>query len=287
MLGTLVSKKIVNYLDLIRFDKPIGFLLLMWPCWFALAYAENNSIDLAYLYLLFFLGSFFMRSAGCIINDLIDIKIDNQINRTSNRPLTSKKIGIFSAIIFLIFLLLLSLIILIQFSLLSIIIGLVSAPLIVIYPFMKRITYWPQLFLGLIFSWGVLITSAELYGEIKLDYILLYIACIFWTLGYDTIYAYQDREDDLLNGIKSTAVLLGEKGKLFVKITFFCMLLIIGYLSWKSSENLVSIGVIIALLIGINIHINKWQQNSTQNSNYYFRQNNLFGVIIFLYLLLF
>ena len=92
MLGTLVSKNIVNYLDLIRFDKPIGFLLLMWPCWFALAYAENNSIDLAYLYLLFFLGSFFMRSAGCIINDLIDIKIDNQINRTSNRPLTSKKL---------------------------------------------------------------------------------------------------------------------------------------------------------------------------------------------------
>ena len=287
MLDKYIPKKIVYFLDLIRFNKPIGFLLLMWPCWFGLAYSQKNFFDLFHLYLLFFFGSFLMRSAGCIINDLVDIKIDKKVFRTSTRPLTSNNISILSALIFLFVLLLFSFIILFQFSLLTIIMGLSCVPLIIIYPFMKRITYWPQLFLGIVFSWGVLITSIELFEEIKLDYLLLYIACIFWTLSYDTIYAYQDRVDDINNNIKSSAVLLGEKGKLFIRITYFCMLMIISYLAWKSSENLVSLGVIIAILIGINILINKWKKNSAQSSNYYFQQNNLFGGIIFLYLLLF
>ena len=262
-------------------------MLLMWPCWFGLAYSGKSFYNLIYLYFLFFLGSFLMRSAGCIINDLIDIKIDSQIKRTLNRPLASKKISILSALIFLFVLLLLSFIILIQFSILTIIIGLLSVPIIILYPFMKRITYWPQLVLGLVFSWGVLITSAELFGKIKLDYCLLYLACIFWTLSYDTIYAYQDRQDDINNNVKSTAVLLGEKGKLFVRFSYFCMLSLIGYLSWKSSENLASLGVIIAILIGINMFINNWKPDAAQSSNYYFRQNNFLGGIIFLYLLFF
>ena len=287
MLDTFIPKKFFYFLDLIRFNKPIGFMLLMWPCWFGLAYSGKSFYNLIYLYFLFFLGSFLMRSAGCIINDLIDIKIDSQITRTFNRPLASKNISILSALIFLFVLLLLSFIILIQFSIITIIIGLLSVPIIILYPFMKRITYWPQLVLGLIFSWGVLITSAELFGKIKLDYCLLYLACIFWTLSYDTIYAYQDRQDDIKNNVKSTAVLLGEKGKLFVRFSYFCMLSLISYLSWKSSENLVSLGVIIAILIGINILINKWKPDSAESSNYYFRQNNFLGGIIFLYLLFF
>ena len=287
MLDKFLPKRIVNFLLLIRFNKPIGFFLLMWPCWFALAYSKKSFLDLNYLYFLFFLGSFLMRSAGCIINDIIDIKIDRQITRTVNRPLASKNINIFSALIFLFVLLTLSLIILIQFSKLSIIIGLLSVPIIILYPLMKRITYWPQIFLGLVFSWGVLIISVELFGKIKLDYCLLYLACIFWTLSYDTIYAYQDRNDDISNNIKSTAVLLGEKGKLFVRFSYFCMLSLISYLSWKSSANPVSLGVIIVILIGINILINKWEPNSTKSSNYYFRQNNFLGGIIFLYLLIF
>ena len=287
MLDKFIPKKIFYFLDLIRFNKPIGFLLLMWPCWFGLAYSQKKFFDLIYLYLLFFLGSFLMRSAGCIINDLVDIRIDRKITRTSTRPLTSNKISILSALIFLFILSLLSFIVLIQLSLLSVVIGLSCVPLIILYPFMKRITYWPQLFLGLVFSWGILISSVELFGEIKLDYFFLYIACIFWTLGYDTIYAYQDIQDDLNNNIKSSAVLLGEKGKLFVRMSYFCMLFIIGFLSWKSSESLISLSVIIAILIGINVFINRWKSNSAQSSNYYFRQNNLFGFIIFLYLLFF
>ena len=287
MLDKFIPKNFFHFLDLIRFSKPIGFLLLMWPCWFGLAYSNKSYNDLFYLYILFFLGSFLMRSAGCIINDLIDIKIDSKITRTYRRPLPSKKINILNAIIFLFVLLLLSFVILIQFSVLTIIIGLFSVPIIIIYPLMKRITYWPQLVLGIVFSWGVLITSFELYGGIKLDYFLLYLACIFWTLSYDTIYAYQDRNDDISNNVKSTAVLLGGKGKLFVRFSYFCMLSIISYLSWKSSENLASLGVIIVILIGINIIINKWQPHSTESSNYYFRQNNLLGGVIFLYLLFF
>ncbi len=287
MLDKFIPKKFFYFLDLIRFNKPIGFLLLMWPCWFGLAYSNKSYNDLFYLYILFFLGSFLMRSAGCIINDLIDIKIDRKITRTYRRPLASKKINILNAIIFLFVLLLLSFAILIQFSLLTIIIGLLTVPIIVLYPLMKRITYWPQLVLGIVFSWGVLITSFELYGGIKLDYFLLYLSCIFWTLSYDTIYAYQDRNDDISNNIKSTAVLFGEKGKLFVRFSYFCMLSLISYLSWKSSENLASLGVIIVILIGINIIINKWKPHSAQSSNYYFRQNNLLGGVIFLYLLFF
>ena len=287
MLDKYIPKKLIHFLDLIRFNKPIGFLLLMWPCWFGLAYSQKQFFSLIYFYLLFFIGSFLMRSAGCIINDLVDINIDNHVTRTTNRPLTSKKISILNALTFLIIIFFISFIILIQFSLFSIIVGLFSIPLIIIYPFMKRITYWPQLFLGLIFSWGVLITSVELFGEIKSDYLLLYLACIFWTLSYDTIYAYQDRKDDISNNIKSTAVLLGKKGKLFLRITYFCMLVIIGYLSWQSSGNLASLGVIIFILIGINIGINKWKPNSAKSSNYYFRQNNLIGGIIFLFLLTF
>ena len=287
MLDTFIPKKFFYFLDLIRFNKPIGFMLLMWPCWFGLAYSGKSFYNLIYLYFLFFLGSFLMRSAGCIINDLIDIKIDSQIARTLNRPLASKKISILSALIFLFVLLLLSFIILIQFSILTIIIGLLSVPIIILYPFMKRITYWPQLVLGLVFSWGVLITSAELFGKIKLDYCLLYLACIFWTLSYDTIYAYQDRQDDINNNVKSTAVLLGEKGKLFVRFNYFCMLSLISYLSWKSSGNLVSLGVIIAILIVINMLINNWKPDSAQSSNYYFLKNNFLGGVIFLYLLFF
>ena len=287
MLDKFIPKKISYFLDLIRFNKPIGFLLLMWPCWFGLAYSNKDYYDLIYLYLLFFLGAFLMRSAGCIINDLIDIKIDRKITRTMNRPLASNNISILSALIFLFVLLLFSFIILIQFSITTIIVGILSLPIIVLYPFMKRITYWPQFFLGLVFSWGVLITSVEIFGKIKLDYCLLYIACVFWTLSYDTIYAYQDKEGDISSNVKSTAVLLGERGKLFVRFCYFFMLSLISYLTWKSSENLVSLGVIIAILIVINIFINKWKPSSAQNSNYYFRQNNFLGGIIFLYLLFF
>ena len=284
MLKSIFLNKFKNYLDLIRFSKPIGFLLLMWPSWFSLSIIKLEFSSFIFWLTLFFFGSFFMRSAGCIINDIIDMEIDKKINRTENRPLASKNVSLFEAIFLLFILLSISFIILMQFDFFSIIVGLFSIPLVIIYPFMKRITYWPQIILGILFSWSIIIVNVQFSESITINFILLFIGCVIWTVGYDTIYAYQDREDDIKNNIKSTAVLLGEKGKGFVRINYSSMILIIAYLSWKSNENLISLGVIIAILIGINVIINKWKLNSAQSSNYYFRQNNLFGGFIFSYL---
>ena len=202
MQAKSIPSKIKSLLDLIRFNKPIGFTLLVWPCWFALASLPINSLKNLKWYFFFFIGAFLMRSAGCIINDLVDIKIDKNVERTSKRPLVIKSVNIFEAIIFLTLLLIFAFIILIQFNYKAILIGLFSIPLIVIYPYMKRFTYWPQLALGIIFNWGILISSMQFNGYLSSTFILLYVGCIFWTLGYDTIYAYQDRKDDIKNNIK-------------------------------------------------------------------------------------
>ena len=214
---SLLPEKIVLYLRLIRFESPIGFFLLAWPCWFTLAMFSITDIK---LYILFFLGSFFMRSAGCIINDYVDRYIDRSVERTSNRPLAKGSISLFKAFILLIALLFFSLIILLQFNSTAIVVTLASIPLIIIYPLMKRYTYWPQLFLGIVFNWGILVASAQITESIPIQAVLLYIACIFWTLGYDTIYAYQDRKDDIKINLKSTAILFDHKGKFFVMLFY-------------------------------------------------------------------
>lgn len=287
MLDNFVLKKITNYLDLIRFDKPIGFLLLMWPSWFGLSLltSKNNSIFIWYF--IFFIGSFLMRSAGCIINDIVDRKIDIKIKRTEERPLASKKISITESLIFLSILLLLSFVVLIQFNYLVIILGLLIIPLVILYPFMKRITHWPQLILGIVFSWGILLVSLQFNQAITLNYALLYLACIFWTMGYDTIYAYQDLNEDLKNNIKSTAVFFGKKGKGFVSICYILMLIIFGYIGWNSSNSLVSLIVIATIAICTYIAIQKWDINSSKSSNFYFRLNNILAFMLFLYLLIF
>ena len=287
MLDKIIPKKIIYLAELIRLKKPIGIWLLMWPCWFGMANLQHDTIDLIYWYILFLIGAFFMRSAGCIINDIIDIKLDKKIKRTSNRPLTSKKISIYEAIIFLLLLLILSLIVLFQFNTKSILIGLVSLPIIIIYPFLKRYTHWPQLGLGLAFNWGVLIVSVEFLGNITFDFLLLYIACIFWTLAYDTIYAYQDKEDDVQNNIKSTAVLFGNKGHHYVQFFYAIFFIIIGFLGYISSKSFYSLIVIISLFFVIRIYLNKWKLDSVKSSLHYFKFNNIIGLLLFSYLLIF
>ncbi len=287
MLDSFVLKKIVNYLELIRFRKPIGFLLLMWPCWFALALLDLEFKVLIYWLIVFLLGSFFMRSAGCIINDIVDRDIDKGVKRTKLRPLASRRTNMIEAIILLFIFLILGLVILLQFNLYSIIIGLISLPLVIIYPFMKRITYWPQVILGITFSWGILIVSAQFNETINFKFFLLYIACVIWTLGYDTIYAYQDREDDIKQKIKSTAVYFGEKGRWFVLTCYTLTLIIFAYLGWNSSKSLISLFIIAILGICAYTSILKWDMNSSKNSSFYFKQNNTFAVMLFLYLLSF
>ncbi len=287
MLDSLIFKRLINYLELIRFNKPIGFLLLMWPCWFSLVILELEIIILIYWLTIFFLGSFFMRSAGCIINDLVDKDIDRSVKRTQSRPLASNEVSLLEANLLLLFFLCLGLVILLQFNLYSIVLGLISIPFIVLYPFMKRITYWPQVFLGIAFSWGVLIVSSQFNQSLTLPFTLLYFACVFWTLGYDTIYAYQDIEDDIKQNIKSTAVYFGNNGRWFVTFCYTLVLIIFGYLGWNSSNSIFSLFIIAILGICTYIAIQKWDINSTESSNFYFRQNNIFAFLLFIYLLIF
>ena len=286
-MDKIFPEKINNYLELIRINKPIGFMLLLWPCWFSLAYLEFPQQTLISYYVLFFVGSIIMRSAGCIINDLIDQDIDSKIERTASRPIASKKITNLNAIIFLSALLFSGLLILFQFKFETILAGLLCTPLIVLYPIMKRITFWPQLFLGIIFNWGVIICSVEFFGTITNEYLILYLACVLWTIGYDTIYAYQDLKDDKKNSIKSTAVLFEDKGKYLVLTSYTLMFILIGYLSFNQSIEMLKLLVYFSIFIYIVVNIIRWDNTSEQNSGKKFRQNNLFGAIIFLYLLSF
>ena len=282
-----IPSKIKSLLDLIRFDKPIGFALLVWPCWFSLASLPINPLQNLKWYFLFLVGSFLMRGAGCIINDLVDIKLDEKVKRTSQRPLVVKSVKISEAIIFLALLLILSLLVLIQFNLKAIIIGILSIPVIVLYPYMKRVTYWPQLVLGIIFNWGVLIVSMQFNGYLSTSSIILYLGCIFWTLGYDTIYAYQDLKDDINHNIKSTAVLLGDKGKKYVLLFYIIFLIILGFMGFQASGSITSIFALFIFLIAMVFFLNKWNIGSRSSSNNYFKLNNFFGLLCFIYLIIF
>ena len=286
-MDKIFPEKINNYLELIRLNKPIGFMLLLWPCWFSLAYTNLPQHTLINYYLLFFFGAVIMRSAGCIVNDLVDQNIDSKIERTSLRPIAAKKISNLHAIIFLVILLTIGLLILIQFKFETILTGLVCTPLIVMYPFMKRITFWPQLFLGIVFNWGIIICSVEFFGTITKEFFIFYLACIFWTIGYDTIYAFQDLKDDIKNKIKSTAVLFRDKGKYLVLTSYTLMFLLIGYLSFLKTNKLVTMFFLIIIVIFIFFNLLRWDHKSESNSGKIFRQNNTFGAMIFLYLLSF
>jgi len=229
-----IKNKIWLLINLTRLNKPIGIFLLLFPCLLGVTIASDR-INLEIL-ILFTLGVVTMRSAGCIINDIIDRSLDKKTNRTKDRPLANEQLTLKEAYCFLLLLLSISLLILIKFNQIVIILGLAVAPLIVIYPYMKRITYWPQLFLGVIFNWGVLMGYASIKNQLNLEIFFLYAACIFWTIGYDTIYAQQDKRTDVKIGIKSTAVLFGKKTK-----PWLCMLYLLMIVS------LVSAGVVFQL----------------------------------------
>ncbi len=212
----------VPYLQLMRADRPIGTWLLLWPCLWSIALASHNNAPVFWgeslipqipLMILFCIGAFVMRGAGCVINDLADKDFDAKVERTKNRPLPSGRISTTAAVIFLLFLCSIGLLILLQFNDFTVKLCLSSVILIIIYPFMKRITNYPQLILGFTFNWGALAGWAALTGELSFQALLLYLGGIFWTLGYDTIYAHQDKEDDLKIGVKSTALTLGHNTK--------------------------------------------------------------------------
>ena len=210
------------FIELTRLKKPIGYMLLFWPCaWgLTLAYDFSSSWDNYFFYLiLFFLGAVLMRSAGCIVNDILDRKFDAKVFRTKDRPIASGKISIELAIFYSTILCFLAFLVLVNFNLFTIILALGSMPLAFSYPLMKRFTYWPQLFLGVTFNYGLILGWTAVTGQIDLIPVLFYLGAIFWTLGYDTIYGFQDIKDDEIIGLKSTSIKFKESG---VKFVFFC-----------------------------------------------------------------
>ena len=211
-------------------------MLLFWPCLWGLTLALNQTKEfglfIKYI-ILFFVGAVLMRSAGCIFNDIIDKDFDKKVDRTKNRPIPSGRISTQESFVYIILLCLVAFIILIQFNFLTIVLGLLSMPFAFSYPYMKRLTYRPQFFLGLTFNWGILLGWAALIGEISLEPILLYIAAIFWTLGYDTVYGFQDINDDEIIGVKSTSIKFKENYKIFISLCYIvCVLflIILGFL---------------------------------------------------------
>ena len=212
------------YLKLARLDRPVGTWLLLWPCWWSIILARPViDLETLRLFVLFGIGALVMRGAGCTMNDIADRNFDGQVERTRLRPIPSGQVTVLQAVIWMIFLSLIGLVILLQLSMTAIWLGIGSLALVAIYPFMKRITWWPQAWLGLTFNWGALMGWAAITDGIGWPAILLYAGGVFWTLGYDTIYAHQDKEDDALIGVKSSARRLGEQSRkaiaLFYTIT--------------------------------------------------------------------
>ena len=230
VLDKLSWHRVLPYLRLVRADAPIGYWLLLWPCWLGVALSGASFNSMPWLLFLFLLGTLAMRSAGCIFNDIIDRDFDRHVTRTKTRPLASGKVSLTNAILLMTALCLVGLIVLLQFNSTAVIIGLGAIPLILVYPFMKRITWWPQLWLGLTFNWGALVSSAAI-GETVFPWaIALYVAGIFWTLGYDTIYAHQDKTSDALLGVRSSALRLGSNSKLAIA-GFYTLSVVALYLS--------------------------------------------------------
>ena len=278
-------KQLKIFIDLTRLNKPIGFMLLFWPCSWGLAYAFNYSKDINiffYYLVLFFLGSVLMRSAGCIINDIVDRKFDKKVKRTKNRPIASGKISVEKSFVYSMILCSLAFIILIQFNLFTIFLGMSSMILAFSYPYMKRITYWPQLFLGLTFNWGIIMAWVASNNTISPEIILLYTSAIFWTLGYDSIYGLQDMADDEIIGLKSTAIKFKKNIKLFVSMNYFLTFTILLYLfKDEISLNLFSI-IFILFCLSLVYQVKIFDSRKPITCLKAFKLNNLSGFILFI-----
>ena len=272
------------FISLTRLNKPIGFLLLFWPCSWGLSYAytfDKNFDKFIYYLLLFFLGSVLMRSAGCIVNDIVDKDFDKKVKRTKSRPIASGKISLTKAIIYAGLLCLVAFFILIQFNFFTVILGMCSMLLAFSYPFMKRITYWPQLFLGLTFNWGIIMAWTAFNNEISSNIIILYISAIFWTLGYDTIYGAQDMSDDEIIGLKSTSIKFKNNIKLFVFLSYFVSTLLIIYLFKERFGFNFSSFFILMFFLTLIFQVIKFNTDKPNTCLEAFKMNNYSGLLLF------
>ena len=274
------------FIDLIRLKKPIGFMLLFWPCaWgLTLAYDFSTNLNDYFFYLtLFFLGAVFMRSAGCIVNDILDKEFDKKVFRTKKRPIASEKISIRVALFYTMSLCLLALLVLLNFNQFTILLALGSMPLAFTYPLMKRFTYWPQLFLGITFNYGLILGWTSIKGQIDMLPILFYIGAIFWTLGYDTIYGFQDVKDDEIIGLKSTSIKFKKKPQILLYSCYSIFLLIILTIGYFMSLNKLSLFLYIIIFIQMfYFQLNKLNTKNPSSCLKIFKSNNFLGLLIFL-----
>ena len=278
------------FIELTRLNKPIGYMLLFWPCIWGLTIAYEFTSELeTYLFyiLLFFLGAVLMRSAGCIVNDITDKNFDKLVERTKNRPIASGKVSVKLASFYSFILCGIAFLVLINFNFFTIWMALLSMPLAFSYPLMKRFTYWPQLFLGITFNYGLVLAWISVTNEISILPIIFYFGAIFWTLGYDTIYGYQDIKDDEIIGVKSTSIKFKNDPKKFIS---FCYLIFIGAL------------ILVGLLMNFNyfyflflflpighlifFQIYKLNVNEPLDCLFKFKSNNFLGLLIFINILI-
>ena len=285
-----MSLHLKNFINVTRLNKPTGFLLLFWPCSWGLSLALyfERDLDIFFYYLiLFFCGSVLMRSAGCIVNDIVDEKIDKKVSRTKDRPIASGSLSKSVAWIYVLILCSLAFFILIQFNFLTICLGIFSMIFAFSYPFMKRYTYWPQLFLGFTFNWGIVMAWTSITNEISYLPIVLYTGAIFWTLGYDTIYGLQDIQDDEIIGVKSTSIKFKNNVKFFVGtcyILFVLLILILGFmLEINKYIFLISLFFISSLIYQMKI----FKLQNPKSCLKAFKMNNFTGFLVFLFILSF
>ena len=277
------------FIELTRLKRPIGYLLLFWPCiWgLVLGYDFSNDIkNFIKLGLFFLIGAILMRSAGCIVNDIVDRDLDKDVERTKNRPIASGKVSVKLASFYSALLCILAFFILIQFNFFTIVIAMLSMPLAFAYPFMKRLTYWPQLFLGITFNYGLILGWTATNSEISIIPIIFYIGAIFWTLGYDTIYGFQDIRDDEIIGVKSTSIKFKKNPKFFISLCYsiFCLcLLLTGFM--MNLNSLFYVFIIIILLHLFVYQIKSLNINSSIKCLSIFKSNNFIGMLVFISLL--
>jgi 4-hydroxybenzoate polyprenyltransferase len=278
------------FIDLTRVKKPIGFMLLFWPCAWGLTVAYDFSGEkITYLFYLFLFlsGSVLMRSAGCIINDIADKEYDKRVSRTKNRPIANGKISVKRGFFYSSVLCLIALIVLLQFNNFTILLALGSMPLAFTYPLMKRYTYWPQLFLGITFNYGLILGWTSITNEINLIPIIFYFGAIFWTLGFDTIYGFQDINDDEIIGLKSTSIKFKNNSKLFISLCYLIFLIILILVGWFSKYNIFYF--MLQIIISFQLFYYQVYKLNIKNSKLclnIFKSNNLLGFLVFLNLII-
>ena len=283
-------KKLNLFIELTRLKKPIGYMLLFWPCaWgLTLAYDFSKNLNDYFFYLsLFFLGSVLMRSAGCIVNDISDKEFDKKVERTKNRPIASGKISIKLALFYALILCGIAFLVLINFNKLTILMALISMPLAFTYPLMKRITYWPQLFLGVTFNYGLVLGWVSFTNEISVIPVVFYLGAIFWTLGYDTIYGFQDIKDDEIIGVKSTSIKFKNDPKKFLSICYFIFIISLFLVGLMMKFKIFYfIFLIIPILQLLMFKIKKLNIEDPYNCLKKFKSNNFLGLILFINILI-